>query len=386
MIWLLIISILLFPLGQLGRVPLYASGVIYLYEVVFVLFICWSSIKYWRNWKEQPYPFLGLMPIVLYVGVLFISLVVSLFSYTPLENTIAILYLLRKLSYLLFIAFCLHGRYLYGFSSLWLRRVIYISLAIVAGTAIVQFIWYPELRNLSYLGWDPHLYRLFGTFLEPAILAAVLGISILFIFYTDKLPTLLRGGIIAVLLVLLVMTFSRGAYLSIFITGLFIVFQRRHLLLFFGFLLFALIIFFLIPKPSGEGVNILRTSTISSRVVDYQTGINLWKEHPILGVGYNHIRAERERPEQEIPDHAAGSFHSSFIILLVTSGVVGLVAFAGFLTRLTNEHAYLQGVILFTGLFSLFDNILLHPFILFWVSVTYLALILPSHKSQKVTG
>ena len=63
--------------------------------------------------------------------------------------------------------------------------------------------------------------------------------------------------------------------------------------------------------------------------------------------------------------HSGASFHSSFLVMLVTGGMVGLAFFLVLLVKLSREVPN-GGIYLgFLGLLSFFDNILLHPFILF---------------------
>lgn len=123
----------------------------------------------------------------------------------------------------------------------------------------------------------------------------------------------------------------------------------------------------LAPRPFGEGVNLLRTSTIESRLTDYDQGLKLWQKNPVFGVGYNRIRYLKPAIGEELrgESHAGASFHSSYLIILVTAGVVGLGAFAYWLWTIAKISNFTIISAIFLGVYSLFDNILLHPFILF---------------------
>ena len=52
------------------------------------------------------------------------------------------------------------------FKSLVKKLIIFIGIFIV-GLGFIQFLFYQSLRNLFYLGWDEHLYRMFSIFLDP---------------------------------------------------------------------------------------------------------------------------------------------------------------------------------------------------------------------------
>ena len=174
-------------------------------------------------------------------------------------------------------------------------------------------------------------------------------------------------------------TYSRGFLISILaaVIGYSLVVKKNWLLL---ILVAEIVILFVAVAPTpfvypsrlaersgGEGVNLLRTSTIQSRMVDYDQGLKLWQKNPVLGVGYNRIRYFKQDLGEELrgASHAGASFHSSYLIILVTTGVIGLVAFVYWLwtTSKISNFALISAV--FLGVYSLFDNILLHPFILF---------------------
>jgi len=67
-------------------------------------------------------------------------------------------YLTRTLGYLLLIPFFFEKQVS---KSLSLRSLVRLSLVIAVTTGLVQYWFYPDLRNLFYLGYDPHAYRLF---------------------------------------------------------------------------------------------------------------------------------------------------------------------------------------------------------------------------------
>ena len=123
---------------------------------------------------------------------------------------------------------------------------------------------------------------------------------------------------------------------------------------------------FIIPKPSGEGVNLKRFYSIASRGEDYLIGFNLWKKKPILGYGYNRIRYVKKDGSV----HSGASFSSSFLTMMVSSGIIGLLGFLGVLINLGRINKRSQYLIIFLGIISLFDNVLLHPFILYLLFIT----------------
>jgi hypothetical protein len=194
----------------------------------------------------------------------------------------------------------------------------YIIMAILSG--LVQYFYYPDLRNLFYDGWDPHYFRLFGTYFEPVIAAAVYGVILIFAVTAKRLNLAVRVLVGVIMAGMLVATFSRAAWISLILTALIYAARTKVIKIVVGALVIAGLIFVLLPKPSGEGVNILRTSTIFSRLTDYQEGLVIWQNNLVFGIGYNHIPAVKITPQLDssVPNHAAGSLHSSFLIILAS--------------------------------------------------------------------
>lgn len=373
------LTFFLFSLGQLGRISFNQGRVnFYLYEVVLFL----QLILFFFRLKFEPVKktFSRFKIIYYFFFFLAFSFVVNAFNYKINENAVALLYLLRLILYAMF------PLYFYFFIKKnpqlknGVKTGVNLLFLLVALFAIVQYFLYPDLRNLYYLGWDPHLNRLFSVFFDTAVAASVFGL-IFFYLYQNK-----RYLISLLFLSFLVLTFSRSAYIffaATFLVGLFLNKNLKYGLL---VLLFSLVIFLLAPKQFGLGVGLDRMFSISSRAVDYEKGIAMWKKSPIIGHGYNRLAYVKERmnlkekPKEDFPVHSAASLSGSFLIILVTSGIVGLILFLVSLINLAGI-SNLTLYVLFLGLMSLTDNIFLHPFILFLFGA--LAVVsLPSGKSQ----
>jgi len=345
------ITAFLFSLGQLGRISFFNQQInFYLYEVALIINVFFLFLKYrlepikvaWNKFK----------PIFFFLGVLFFSLLISLSKYNFFENIVASLYLFRLILYFLYFIYLKH-------CSLNVKKGVYLIAVITIFSTLIQYFLYPDLRNLIYQGWDPHLYRTFGIFFDTSISAAIFGVF----FLTINQPI-----IKIIYLLLIALSFSRSIYIGFSLT-LFYIFIRQKKFLKVGlFSLFFITLIFFIPKPSGEGVNLKRIYSIVSRAEDYKQGINLWKDKPIFGYGYNRIRYIKN--SQSI--HSGATFSSSFLTILVSSGLFGLISFVWLLWSLSKSNKTAPILLIFLCIISLFDNILLHPFILFlfFVSLT----------------
>ncbi|MEK7542910.1 MAG: hypothetical protein AAB503_01210, partial [Patescibacteria group bacterium] len=87
-------------------------------------------------------------------------------------------YLIRLISYISFFI------YLWNiFSNEKLRenslRLLIIVSILVAIFGWLQYLFFPDLRVLKYVGWDDHLYRLTGSFLDPGFSAIILVLGFL---------------------------------------------------------------------------------------------------------------------------------------------------------------------------------------------------------------
>ena len=347
----------LFSLGQLGRISFFNQQInFYLYEVFLGLFLLVLFFKYRFNpitdaWKKSTSSFIFLF-------ILFLSLLIGFNQYSLFENTVGFLYFLRLSLYLTY----------WSYLSYWskkdpnckkvLKNGIMIITVVTIITTVTQYLLYPDLRNLFYLGWDPHLYRTFGVFFDTAIAGTIYGMIFLF---SDQFI------VKSIFLIFLVLSFSRSIYLSFIIALLYLFIKKSQFKKLFIYLFILLFLIFLLPKPAGEGVNITRTFSIVSRVKDYQEGINLFLKKPIFGYGYNRLRYLRNIQGS----HAGASFSSSYLTVLVSSGLIGLIGLISLMGLIWRHSKNARALIVFLGTVSLFDNVLLHPFILFFAGVLF---------------
>ncbi|MBI2641182.1 O-antigen ligase family protein [Candidatus Roizmanbacteria bacterium] len=263
-----------------------------------------------------------------------------------------------------------------------LRQGLIIFILLTPVASIIQYFLYPNLRNLQYLGWDPHLYRLFGLFFDTSVAGAIYALLFLLIFLSGKKlmkNDILRNFLLVTFMIFSVLTYSRSLYLALpVVVSLYFIAKKQYVLpavFFISFLIFIS----LSPKPFGEGVNLGRTFSIESRFNDYQLAFKLWKKNPLFGIGYNRIRYVKN----ELVNHAGASLHSSFLIVLVTGGMAGLILFLFALLKIASLSEYSHYAMVLLGLLSFADNILLHPFVLLLLfSTSAYSIIRPFGTSQ----
>jgi O-antigen ligase len=132
------------------------------------------------------------------------------------------------------------------------------------------------------------------------------------------------------------------------------------------YLVLLISLVFIAPKQFGEGVNLTRTFSIFSRVKDYQDGLKLFLERPIIGYGYNRLRTVKK----DYTSHSGSAFSSSYLTILVSAGVMGFISLIGLMRLIwTKTAGKYRSVLIFLATISFFDNVFLHPFILYLLFV-----------------
>lgn len=251
-----------------------------------------------------------------------------------------------------------------------LLKVTSITLAVLG---FFQLIFFPDLEILSYLGYDPHKYRLFSTFLDPNFLGTFLSFSLACLIYDlttkhfSNLSLYLKDNkwsLISVLILglAILLTFSRSAYLISGIALLIILSVRSYKLL-AGFLLLVVILYLVLPAFNNRiqgAINIDKSA--GERFSSWEKGLIIFQENPALGVGFNNVRNYTQTSnllKVFTPDggNSGAGIDSGLIFVLATTGLVGFLSFITFLIRLISDQ-----VSSFTTNIKAFYTIKLRPF------------------------
>jgi O-antigen ligase len=248
--------------------------------------------------------------------------------------------------------------------------------------------------GLAELGWDPHIGRLTSTWLDPnfaaggfAFLLALLGGKFLQVKKLKQQAGLLI--LAGVLLIALLLTYSRSGLLALGVSGLILgLVGNRKLLL----VMMVVGVLGITASPRlqervgelaqsatsliGESQQVL-DATAQLRVDSWEEGLRIWKENPILGVGFGSYKFHQNFSSEN--SHAASGSDASMLNVAATTGVLGLIAFLIFLGNLFVEcwkqRKTALGIGLLAGLSGLlihaiFVNSLFFPAILVWIMVS----------------
>ncbi len=345
--------------GQFARIELFKGEVnIYVQEILLLIFIVSSFIRY----GITPLRVLFKSKVTLAFSILLLfSFFISFDQFSIIQNGVALLYFVRLVLYLVF------GIYLFTSvkkeknKRIYIYNQIFTFSILLLTTTTIQYIFYPNFWILKPLGWDPHMFRASAAYFDIYIAAAVYG---MLAFYWLKkknyiLVFLFTGA--------LALSFSRSAYIAFILSlAYFFISQRKWKEILLTILMFIILIMF-IPKPFGEGVNLFRTASIQSRILDYKLGFKIWQEKPLFGFGYNRIRAAREHLNLVGVDdrsHSLSAFHSSLLIILVTTGLAGFCVFLFQVVLFFRKYPRLRLYVIYILTMSLFDNVLLHVLVL----------------------
>lgn len=375
-----------FVLGQIARIQIGNIAFTALDLAVIVSCVIWVA----RIVLGKKY-LVGLSRITqLFWGVVGVGLV-SLLLFSPhlslLQFFTALLYPIRLL---LYISLYYQARELKGEDRRFTFIVMLISGSLVVLLGFIQLMFYPALRNLYYLGWDEHLYRMFSTFLDPNFAGAFFVLFSLFavdmsLRIKRRVQKMTVGGLALASFIAVFLTYSRTGFIML-IVGLAI-----YLLLYLQkkVALFALIACFfvliLVSNTKIEGLNPFRTASTDARLNSASHALAIIQKYPFVGVGFNAFRyAQVEMGYRQeytlLQNHADAGTDNSYLFVLATTGILGGLLFIGFIFYSLRDlyrqarSGYFPSRSLFAGFVSvlvgtLFLNILFYPVIVGWLAV-----------------
>jgi O-antigen ligase len=394
---LYLLLLIVFPLGEVIRIPVFQSSYIYPVDVVIGAIFCWSVYNYIRFNNAFSHPLLK--PFLIFVGFAALSLVLNLSWLKPAQFFVSFLYLVRFVVYanLLFAAKFLP-------QSFRKRLPVYVAVSglTIVAFGFVQYFYYPSLKNLYYLGWDDHLYRMFSTFLDPNfagaffVLVAILIIGLFWVSFhlsnPPAKPADRQGGtlrkaqlIIFALGVLLTfiavfLSYSRTAFIMLAtgVIGYSIFIGKKKII--FGLAVLVLLALIIVPKNFKiEGMNPFRTVSTAARADQFQNSLKIFSESPVYGIGFNAYRYAQIKHRFIVTDvdttHGGAGVANSFLFLLATTGIIGLGLYLYFWwnvimflskkkKKFLNSAMITSLIALFIG--SLFENLLFYPSIMIW--------------------
>ncbi len=215
-----------------------------------------------------------------------------------------------------------------------LHHLIYYLGLVTVIIGLSQYILMPDVRFLSAWNWDDHYFRVIGSFLDPGFTGLLLVLFFTFYFFhRHRFLTILT-------FITMALTYSRSSYLAFLVAVGIMAFQKKSLMFFVKGTLILILTIAILPRASqGEGVKLERTSTIQARLINWGQSIQIFSDHPVLGVGFNTYRyAQKDygflEEKNWLQNHAGAGADSSLLFVAATTGVVGLFFYFGYLKSL----------------------------------------------------
>jgi len=129
----------------------------------------------------------------------------------------------------------------------------------------------------------------------------------------------------------LALTYSRSSYLAYLVAAGIIARFRQSAKFFWAALAILILTMIWLPRPGGEGVKLERWASIEARIRNWGHSLAVFKDHSLLGVGFNSYRyVQRDYgflDHDWRQNHAGAGADSSLLLVLATTGIVGFVVY-----------------------------------------------------------
>jgi len=318
-------------------------------------------------------------PLFIFIAIGSIGLIINPWL-DPFQKIASFLYALRLLLYiLLFIQLYTKMR-----ERDFVKDLMFFTGGVITFLGFLQYFFYPNLRNLYYLGWDDHLYRLFSTFLDPNFAGAYFALFCLYCLWrylgeNSYLKKIMYASVGLSSVIALFLTYSRTGMIML-IVGIvvYLSFYKKLKILFFA--LISLIVLFFIFAGDLEGLNPLRTASVIARLDSLQNAFIIFLYNPVIGIGFNAYRYAQiyygfRGGYLSLTSHADAGSDNSYLFIAATTGVIGLFLFFSFLKRIIESLLDLPRELKAISLStlasilagSIFTNILFYTPLLLWL-------------------
>lgn len=388
---LFFVYLVLFPFGQLTQIPFLPTDFpeVHIYAgdiVVFLIAFVWglNKILISRNLNKISKRMILTQPVIFFILSAVFSLLLAVPSLNLDEFFISGGYLFRWIIY---------AALYFVFKDLNVRGMV--DYLVVIGTAVgvfglIQYWRWPNLRGLEALGWDPHSFRVAGTFIDPGYTGIILVFTLLAILTREKIKTLGWQAILFQWFVVIInglalaLTMSRASWLALVAGMGAISLLKKSIFHLLTALIFVCAAIIMVPQPVGEGGKIFRTYTIAARIENWKETIGIIKNNLFFGVGFNTLRYTRRHFEVEQPhdwrqSHSGAGVDSSWLFVLTTTGILGFSLYVWIWFRQIRESfsswnrwRRLNSLLILATLAALFTHSLFlnsqfYPWVMSWI-------------------
>ncbi|MFC1711921.1 O-antigen ligase family protein [Patescibacteria group bacterium] len=379
--------LLILPFGQLVKLPINISEVnVYLYDiVVFLIFAIWGIRKFFIRKQYQIPPLFR--SILAFILIALFSLILSIPYFENRELAVAFLYLLRFTLYSTLYLVLVDIKGIKGASSFVskVKDLFLLGICFTAFLGLLQYIFIPDVSSLKAFNWDPHYYRLIGTFLDPGFTGMILVFGLVLVilkFWPVKKNLSFIGiTVFGFLYLALALTYARSAYLAFAVAVLAIALIKKSLKFLSFITMLGFITVLILPRPGGEGVRLERKSSSIARIDNWQKTLSIAFDKPLFGIGFNNYRYKQRdlgllNKDNWQQSHAGSGSDSSLFFILATSGFLGLIAYLWLIAKIFKISFQQKSTVVISSLLALlvhsfFNNSLFYAWnmIIMWIII-----------------
>jgi len=362
-----------FPFGQIIRLSFNLAGINVPLQPIDIIVGCGAL---YALVKKFPKPavfnrFIGFLAVAVF------SFVFSIFIFRSFNLVYGFFYLIRFAAYIYFIS------YVWNFAkkkiNIKLLTDCLLGVSIVSAMfGWVQFFTFPDIKPFFVWGWDMHLFRLVGTFLDPTFLGLIIVFGLILSIYRNINGWNWKNILVtAFLLISLAYTYSRASYLAFIAAVLTIIYLEKKFKELLFFVLGLIVLVFLLPTAKNHSIELFRSFSVVARIEDYQTTLKIFLASPVFGIGYDNmcIAYQKFVGFQDFSSHACSGSDSSLLFILATTGITGFIIFLTLLKKIAElVKKSVEGRVFITCslsllVHSLFSNSLFYPWILGYVLI-----------------
>lgn len=360
MFLLILFNFTFFSLGQLSAISRGSGLNIYFFDIFLLFSNIVIFIFLFRRGKFRiNFPLLSFFLFIIY-ALIFTFFQVYFFDLNHIIQTLS--YLIRFSSYFMF-GYLVYSLLISNLISLnQLHKIFIYNFVFLTILNFLQLIFLNNLTNLAQYGWDPHIGRLTGSFLDPNFMAFYLCI-----YYILNNNFIKNRYIEYIIIISIFLTLSRNGILTFLI--LFLIFNIRNLKKLI-ILLSCFFVFLLINPRILDRFMQFQNSDDSSyqRVISWNEALKIASFNNFNGVGFNNYKNNMEfyriNSLETLNRNSANSTDSSFLHVFVTLGFLGifllLIILSGFIFK--KRFISINVVLLIALLFnSQFINSLFYP-------------------------
>ncbi|MGA2910736.1 MAG: O-antigen ligase family protein [Candidatus Microgenomates bacterium] len=370
----LFLFLVAFPFGQIIRLNFYLVGLTIPLQPVDIIVGCAGVYALIKRFLKPVF----FRSVVNFLFAALFAFVFSIFVFKSADLVYGFFYFIRLAAYFYFLV------YVWNFAkrskvNVSLLKDCLLGISVVSAVfGWIQFFTFPDIKPFFVWGWDMHLFRLVGTFLDPTFLGLILvfGLVISIYRYINKRDW--KNILIAAFLfVSLAFTYSRASYLAFAVAILAIIYIEKKFKKLLLLILGLVVIVLLLPTARNHSIELFRSFSVIARLVDYRLTLKIFSASPVFGIGYDNMCLAYQKfiGFQDFSSHSCSGSDSSLLFVLTTTGAVGFMIFLDLIRKIGSSLSRSVESKIFIVSFmallihSLFSNSIFYPWIMGYIVI-----------------